>query len=92
MKVNEAWIMTMVFTSTVLRHFVKGLASEPWIYYLGAFIDLVGSYFHSIVRSMLSCCVSPAELGKVFALLSAFESSIPIPIAQGYTSLFKVTI
>ena len=62
------------------------------MYYLGGLVDLVGSYFHAIVRSMLSCCVPPTELGKVFALLSAAESSIPLGISPGYSALFEATI
>ena len=83
--------MTIVYASTTIRHLVKGLASDPWMYYLGAMIDIVGSYGHSITRSMLSCCVAPEELGKVLALLSALDSLIPIGVSQGYSELFKVT-
>ncbi len=89
LRINEAWVMTLVFASTVARHLIKGLASEPWMYYLGAMIDIIGSYAMSINRSMLSCCVAPDELGKVYALLSALDSLIPIGVSQGYTYVFK---
>ncbi len=35
LRVNEAWIMTVVFLSYTARHLIKALASEPWLYYLG---------------------------------------------------------
>ena len=37
LKVNEAWIMIYCFVSLIIRHVVKGFASEPWMYYLGKY-------------------------------------------------------
>ncbi len=54
-------------------------------------VDIVGSYAMSIMRSMMSTCVSPEELGKIYAVLSAFENLLPIGIVQAYASLWKVT-
>ena len=72
LKFNEAWVMIFVFSTSILRHIVKGLASEPWMYYLGAMLDLIEHYGMSIVKSMLSCCVPKEELGKVYAALSRY--------------------
>lgn len=83
--------MTAVFCTVIARHLIKGLASEPWMYYLGALIDIIGSYASSINRSMLSCCVAPDELGKVYAVLSAFDSALPIGISAGYSWIFDVS-
>ena len=33
--VNEAYILLGVFTSSLTRNMIKGLASEGWMYYLG---------------------------------------------------------
>jgi hypothetical protein len=85
--VNEAWIMTIVFGSIMLRHLIAGLAVEPWMYYFATLMDIVGSYAMSIMRSMLSTCVAPNELGKVYAFLSALESLLPIGIVQAYASI-----
>ena len=91
LNVNEAWIMLFCYVSVTIRHVVKGLASEPWMYYLGAMIDLVGSYASSItMRSMLSTCVAPNELAKVYALLSAFDNLLPLGITEGYSLIFEV--
>ena len=90
LKINEAWIMTIVYISTMARHLLQGLANESWMFYLGSLVDIVGSYASSINRAMLSTCVAPTELGKVYALLSAFDSLLPIGVSQGYTTIFKV--
>ena len=88
---NEAWLMTAVFASTSLRTLVKGLASEPWMYYAGAIIDLLGAYAMSIVRSMMSCCVPPDDLGKVLAGTTFIECIVPLGIVQVYASVWKVS-
>ena len=39
---------------------------------------------------MLSCCVAPDELAKVYALLSAFDNLLPLGITEGYSLIFEV--
>ena len=77
-----------------MNHFFisLGLAEVAWMYYLGAFIDVVGSYAFSITRSMISQCVEVNELGKVFAVLTAIENLVPIGLSQIYTTIFEVNI
>ena len=61
-------------------------------YYLGALIDTVGSYAGSIMKSMLSCCVAPDELGKIYALLSALDNLFPLGVTEGYSLIFEVSL
>ena len=82
--------MTAVFASTSIRCLVKGLASEPWMYYMGAMMDLLGSYAMSIVMSMISCCVPADDLGKVMAGKTFIECIVPLGIVQLYASVWKV--
>ncbi len=91
LNINEALVLIIVLTCTLARHLLKALAVESWMYYLGAIIDISG-YAFAIVRSMLSCCVAPDELGKVFSLLSAVDSMIPIGISKGYAAAYKAYI
>ena len=35
LSINEAYILLGVFTSSLARNVIKGLASKPWMYYLG---------------------------------------------------------
>ena len=61
-------------------------------FYLGALIDTVGSYAGSIMKSMLSCCVAPDELGKIYALLSALDNLFPLGVTEGYSLIFEVSL
>ena len=44
-----------------------------------------------ILKSMLSCCVAPDELGKIYALLSAVDNLLPLGITEGYSLIFEVS-
>ena len=35
LSINEAYILVGVFTSSLVRSFIKGMASKSWMYYLG---------------------------------------------------------
>ena len=35
LSINEAYILVGVFTSSLARSFIKGMASKSWMYYLG---------------------------------------------------------
>ena len=82
--------MTGIFLSETLRCLVKGLAYVGWMYYVGGMIDLLGSYASSIVKAMLSCCVPPNELGKVYSLITFIECIAPFGVVQVYASVWKV--
>ena len=59
---------------------------------LGACVDIIGPYGFQIVKAMSTNCVTPYELGKINALLSAIDSLMPAGISQIYASLWKVLI
>lgn len=90
LNINEALVMVVIYASVVARHVIKGFATEPWLYYLGAMVDLIGSYASNINRSMMSTCIPPNELGKVFSVLTAIDNLLPIGVTQIYSYLFKV--
>ena len=59
--------------------------------FLGAIIDVLGSYTDPVIRAMIATCVPQEELGKVYALIATAECIIPLIVSQAYASVFKVT-
>ena len=43
---------------------------------------MMGGYSFAACRSLISKCVEPDELGKVFALTGTVEALLPIAVAQ----------
>ena len=92
LKLNEAWVMTILYTTISARHTLKAFSYESWMYYLASFIDCVGFYCMFIRSSMLSTIVAKDELGKVMAFTSAFDSILPIGISALYKNVFDVSM
>ena len=91
LKLNEAYVMPILFCTISIRHAIKAFAFEPWMYYLGSFIDCLGFYAFNIRQSMVSSLVDRDELGKIMAFTSAVDSVFPIGISKAYSEIFKVS-
>ena len=42
---SDAFVMTIIFSTITARHVIKGFAEEPWMFYLGSFVDVLGQCF-----------------------------------------------
>ena len=45
-----------------------------WMYFGGTVVGFLSPYISIVVRSMLSKCVTKAELGKIFSLPASIEA------------------
>ena len=91
LSIRDSLIIPFLLSGIIIRDFVKGFGEEPWMYYFGSAINIMGGYSFSACRSIISKCVVDDELGKVFALLSSLESLVPIGMSQAYASLWDAT-
>ena len=48
---------------------------EGWVLFLGACLGFLSAFAAIVIRSMLSKCVSKAELGKIYSLLASLEAA-----------------
>ena len=87
---SDAFVMTIIFSTITARHVIKGFAEEPWMFYLGSFVDVLGMYAFSMMKAMATVCVPPHEIGKINAVEAAIEALMPTPIGQMYASLWGV--
>ena len=91
LQIRDSLLIPFLLSTIVARDFVKAFAEQSWMYYFGSAINIMGGYSFSAARSIVSKCVEPDELGKVFALLSSLESLVPIGMSQAYASLWAAT-
>lgn len=47
-------------------------------------VDFMGHGFAMTIRSIISKCVHPTELGKIYAMLTSTESLVPILASNVY--------
>ena len=61
----------VVFCQTMILHIFQILG---WIFAGGTVLGFLSPYISIVVRSMLSKCVTKAELGKIFSLPASIEA------------------
>jgi len=77
--------------SMILSGLLRGLAKEGWLFNLAAVLDVGNATGFTPIRSQLTKCVEPGEVGKVNALLSMTGTLVPIFIDIGFTKLYVAT-
>ena len=82
--------MTILLGTVLSRYVIQAFAVSGMMFYIGAFVFILGSYHMSIEKSLLTQCVSDNELGKIFALNAALENFGPLGASQVYASVWKV--
>ena len=90
-KVRDALLVPILLACVITRDLIKAFSQREWMYYLGSVVYVACGYIFPCSRSILSVCVDPEELGKVFALLAAVEALIPLGMTQVYASVWAAT-
>ena len=83
--------ITIIGLATILlmaSRVILGLATDAWMFYLAALVDLLQSCFSPAIRAIMSKCVTPEEIGKIFAILSSAESLVPIISSLIYSNVY----
>ena len=89
-KPNEVLLMSILLATVLARYVIQAFAVSGMVFYIGAFVFILGSYHMSIEKSLLTQCVSDNELGKIFAFNAALENFGPLGASQVYASVWKV--
>ena len=90
-RVRDSLLVPILLACVISRDLIKAFAQKVWMYYLGSVVYVACGYIFPCARSILSVCVEPEELGKVFALLAAVEALIPLGMTQVYASVWAAT-
>ncbi|KAK6626714.1 hypothetical protein RUM44_009190 [Polyplax serrata] len=86
---------TMVIVGTLSHSVARmtfALAEKPWMFYLGASLASVGPVVAPVLRSMASKIVPENERGKVFAVLSVADTTVPLFSGIVYSQVYNATI
>ncbi|XP_076058807.1 putative peptidoglycan muropeptide transporter SLC46 [Oratosquilla oratoria] len=92
LKVDDGILGLAGCVSRMVGFIVYGLAPTPAFIYLAGIISCVGSLPTILTRSIISKIVPQSELGKVFSMLGAWESVIPLFASPLYTAVYNATL
>ena len=89
--VNDNIIILCSLSSTISSTLVRALAKTETIFLSSTLLGALGFIQSAPIRAQISRCVSPEELGKVFAMLASTESVVPIIASNVFTNLYNAT-
>lgn len=74
-------------------HFITRIifaaANQPYLFYVGAVIASLGPIVAPVLRSLTSKLVPPSDRGKIFALFSVADSTVPLVSGIIYTQVYN---
>lgn len=90
------WTDTRIAMWGAMAHavarFFFAFAEVDWLLYVGALISSLGPIVGPVLRSLTSKVVPSSERGKVFALLSVCDNSVPLISGVLYSQIYNATI
>ena len=91
LKVTDNFIIIISCLSQIGGAFIRGMSTKTWMFYLSTLVDFGTSIVWPAIRSQITHCVEPHELGKIFAMLGSMESLIPIIGTFMYNRIYNAT-
>ena len=89
--VNDNIIIIVACLSSIASILLRAFAKTEQIFFASTLLGALGNIQSAPIRAQISRCVSPEELGKVFAMLASTESLVPIIASSLFTSLYNQT-
>uniref|UniRef100_A0A1L8DEH4 Putative transporter add1 major facilitator superfamily n=1 Tax=Nyssomyia neivai TaxID=330878 RepID=A0A1L8DEH4_9DIPT len=91
-RISDAMLAALSFGSDCLQNFTRTIAQTPRDLYLGVGVGFIKSISGPIGRAVLSNVTPPSDIGKIFSLVTAFESICPIASTPIFTMIYTSTI
>uniref|UniRef100_A0A8D8WW50 Proton-coupled folate transporter n=1 Tax=Cacopsylla melanoneura TaxID=428564 RepID=A0A8D8WW50_9HEMI len=92
LQIDDALIGVISCMSKILAGFVYAFAATPFVFYLGAIVDIVNGTSFIAMRSIISKMVPPDELGKINSLFGVCEALDPLIYGPMYSAVYRATI
>jgi hypothetical protein len=91
-QIHDAMMLFIVLMCEVVGSFIAPFVTTLWQFYLANGLGTLGYCKYGLVRSLLSNCIDPSEVGKVFSLLSVIASVAPIAGNPLFRQLYNKTL
>ncbi|XP_031333157.1 solute carrier family 46 member 3-like isoform X2 [Photinus pyralis] len=92
LKLRDTTVGMICYTGKFFAAFLYAFARTPLLYCLGVFVEMLSSTTHITLRSLATKLVSEDEQGKLNALVTVFESLLPLAFGSMYNLVYRATI
>ena len=92
LKIHDSLLLTMALCFEILSGILKPFATSAWVFGLIHAIGSVDYCKYGTIRSLLSKCIGPDEVGKVFSVLAVFSAIGPMIGSPAFRQLYNLTI
>lgn len=91
LKMKDVDIAVLGIIARVISELIVAFSSVGWMMFLSP-ITLLGECAGPPLRSLMTKCVQPNEVGKMFTMLAVVEAGIPIISGVMYSQVYNATI
>ncbi|XP_034247942.1 uncharacterized protein LOC117649365 [Thrips palmi] len=82
----------VAFFFKTISYVIAALGNSGWCMYLSSAVGGFGGMSSPLNRAIISETVPKNHIGKLFSILSAFMTAVPIAAGTAYTMLFNSTM
>ena len=88
LKLHDALVGFLASCSKMISLLITSIAWNGLVLFMGSLTGFFFAFSSIVIRSMLSKCVTKAELGKIFSLLASLEALVPMFSAPIFTFIY----
>lgn len=92
LKMSNEFASCIAFFFKSISYVIAGLGNSSWCMYLSCVVGGLGGMSSPLNRAIMSETVPKNHIGKLFSIMSAFMTAVPIAAGTAYTLLYNSTI
>jgi len=92
LNMKNAEDLILASLSKMISLLITSIAWNGLVLFMGSLTGFLFAFSSIVIRSMLSKCVTKAELGKIFSLLASLEALVPLVSAPLFTLIYTTTL
>ncbi len=91
-QVHDALVLSITVSCEVISAVIKPFTKTVWQFYLASAVGTLGYCKYAVVRSLMSKCVEPHEVGKIFSVIAVVSATTPIGGNPLFRHLYNYTM